>query len=634
MSKLFFLTRVLLISVLLLSAMKGNTQIFWSEDFTTPTASLPAGWIVFDNNAGGGLWEVTNQGPTGPFPTDPCGETGTDNHWIMFDSDADCSGDQDAWIQSPPIDCTNKEIVWLAFDQCYRNFYCETYIRITTDDTTPLNDWEEIQINFTTLNQFGPPEILLDITAYAALQPTVYIAFEFRNVAGQSPNPATDGCAYNWQVDNIALYDQNPIAQFDLAVSNNFYAIAPNALWPASQIEPFGFLTDVANNGQSDQSHVKVQVDIIHAATNNMVHTDLLDFSDIGFPTIAAGTIIENQLFSGDGFTPPAEEATYIGQYQIFSDTTDALPLDNVASFDFTITNHTFAKEDTASISISPTTGLWPAGDPYSWAFGNHYYVPNGDGWKADKVSFALGNPGNVAGKQVTALLYKWDNINIGSPTSIAPADRTPIGYSEYLITGFEGNGNFITVELLDNQTNEPGVILEDDTHYLLMLSYAATDQSTIVAIAGSERKDYGAQIYRSEQLGLPRYAGILMIGELETGTWSTVGFGRDIVPAVRMHIVETEVSVLPVLPTDDIITLFPNPVKNQLYIHIELAEQAGEVAVVLMDSRGKTIQQQLFTQIQTQDLQFGLEDWPSGIYFLQVQTNRGQRSLPFVLQK
>jgi Secretion system C-terminal sorting domain len=634
MSKLFFLSRILLTSVLLLSAMKGNTQIFWSEDFNGPTASLPSGWFVFDNNAGGGLWEVTNQGPTGPFATDPCGETGTDNHWIIFDSDADCSGDQDAWIQSPPIDCTNKEVVWLAFDQCYRNFYCETYIRISTDDTTPLDDWAEIQINFTALNQFGPPEMLLDITAYAALQPTIYIAFEFRNVAGQSPGPSTDGCAYNWQVDNIVLYDQDPTAHFDLAVSNNFYAIAPNALWPASQVEAFGFLTDLVNNGQSDQNNVKAQVDITRLGTNNIVHTETLDYSDIGFPTIAAGTVVENQLFPGTGFTPLAEEASYIGQYQIFSDTTDALPIDNVVQFDFTVTNNIFAKEDTASISISPTTNLWPPGAPYSWAFGNHFYLPNGHGWKADKVSFALGNPGNVVGKKVTALLYKWDNIILGSPTSIAPSDRSALGYSEYFITGFEGNGNFVTVDLLDNLTNEPGVVLEDDSHYLLMLSYAATDQSTIVAIAGSEMKDYGAQIYRSEQLGKPRYAGILMIGELEAGTWSTVGFGRNIVPALRLHIVETEVSLPSLLPTDDIITLFPNPVKDQLYIHIELADQAREAVIFLKDSYGKTIQQQLFTEIKTKDLQLRLEDWPSGIYFLQLQTNRGQRSLPFVLQK
>ncbi|MFT4667776.1 MAG: hypothetical protein ACI9XB_004750, partial [Gammaproteobacteria bacterium] len=65
-----------------------QAQIFWEETFTDSVAVFPEGWSTFDNNAGGGVWEVTNVGPTGAYaaPDDGWQIADTDNHWIMFDS--------------------------------------------------------------------------------------------------------------------------------------------------------------------------------------------------------------------------------------------------------------------------------------------------------------------------------------------------------------------------------------------------------------------------------------------------------------------------------------------------------------------------------------------------------------------
>ncbi|MFT5800326.1 MAG: hypothetical protein ACI956_000129 [Nonlabens sp.] len=612
-----------------------QAQIFWEETFTDSVAVFPEGWTTFDNNAGGGVWEVTNVGPTGAYaaPDDGWQIADTDNHWIMFDSDSDCSGDQDAWIVTSAIDCSDKEGVWLRFNQYYLNFYCETYVRITTNEATPLADWEEIQLNIASVNEEGPPEILMNISDYVALEDTVYIGFEFRNVAGQSPAPNLDGCGYNWQIDSIQLLDENPVPDNDLAIYNNFFAIAPNVLWPASQMEPFGFMADVVNNGKVDQAGVEIGLEIKELVSGTVAYTEMLSLTDIGFPSIGENEVVENQLFTNAGFLPDGTEIRYEGTYTITSDSTDALPEDNIGTFGFGVTSSVFAKEDSATISVVPNSDSWPEEAPFSWSFGNHYYVPNGEGWYADEAIFALGNPSSVAGKKVRAVLYEWDNIMVGLPTLVAPTDRTIIASNEYTITGFEGNGNLVTMDLL-NANSEKGVALGNEGHYILMLSYETTDRTTPVAIAGNQERDFAAQIYRSEQLGEPRYGPILMIGELTGGTFNTVGFGRDVVPTIRMHITDEHVAVKTALSDINKIDLFPNPVKDKLNIHMEMASLEEQLSISIIDASGKIYQTKDLSQVLKTELQLEVSNLPAGNYFLSVDSTEGQRSLPFVVHR
>ncbi|MFK7809396.1 MAG: T9SS type A sorting domain-containing protein, partial [Saprospiraceae bacterium] len=596
---------------------------------------LPGDWPAFDNHAGGGVREITNVGPIGPYssPNPPWQVQGTDNRWAMFDSATDCSGDQDTWLVTAPIDCSDKDEVWLRFEQYYLNFYCETYIRIATDESIPYEEWEEIQINFTTVNQEGPPNILMDLSNFAAGEPTVFIGFEFRNVADQSPSPDFDGCAYNWQIDDLILYDVNPTADHDLATFNDFYAIAPYAKWPVSQLEPFGFLADVINLGQVTQTGVEVALEIEDLTNNDVVHAEIFDYPAAGFPEIAANETFENQLFPDDGFLPADEEKAYVGRYHISADSVDAIPGNNTGIFTFEVTDTIFAKEDTISISIVPQPSNWPAEAPFSWAFGNHYYTPNGDGWFADKVSFALGNPGSVIGKSVTAILYEWTTINFGFPTNIPPNARTVVGFNEYTITGSEGKGELITIDLLDNFTGTTGVALKDGGHYILMLSYETGDRTTPVAIAGSDQKDYAAQIYRAEQQQKARYAGILMIGGITNGVFSTLSFGRNVVPAVRMHITDQLVATKQVLASEHKISAYPNPAKDQITVAFDLQKQQELVTLSIVSPSGSLLQTKRLDDIKEERISLNLEKFTGGSYFLKINTPEGERSIPFVVQ-
>ncbi|MFK7806619.1 MAG: hypothetical protein AB8F74_02350, partial [Saprospiraceae bacterium] len=62
----FTTVRSLLLWLLILCSWNTHAQIFWEENFNDTISVLPEDWQAFDNNAGGGVWEITNVGPIGP----------------------------------------------------------------------------------------------------------------------------------------------------------------------------------------------------------------------------------------------------------------------------------------------------------------------------------------------------------------------------------------------------------------------------------------------------------------------------------------------------------------------------------------------------------------------------------------
>jgi len=68
-----------------------------------------------------------------------------------------------------------------------------------------------------------------------------------------------DGDFYFWLLDDVQLVrpeDNN------LAVMDNFYAIAPNVSWPASQLAPYSHLADISNIGAADQTGTTLRVTV------------------------------------------------------------------------------------------------------------------------------------------------------------------------------------------------------------------------------------------------------------------------------------------------------------------------------------------------------------------------------------
>lgn len=630
-----------LIALIALVTFTAHTQaqnVFWDEDFA---GGIPAGWVSTDVNGTGGSWgwcddpsNAMGAGCVGAWSSYADQHDGTffsntaSNGFAVMDYDAlPFTGVNNHYeLTTTPIDCSAESEVWVKFEGLIGVFDVATngsaLLRVSTDNST----WTNYNIYDIILGAPGNPgerwsenpEIsLIDITDVAAGESTVYIQWSW-NAQWE----------YYWLLDDIELYDADPTEIFvpanDLRVNSNFIAVAPNAVWPISQVETFGFLADVENIGFQPQTNVNLNLTITNEITGNTVYTE-----DLPYGSIDPFTLVENELFPAAGYTP-TEEGVYKGVYSISSDSTDSNPDNNMQEFDFVIGDTLFAKEFGATRAIYPAEGNWNAGEPRSWAYGNYFRVTNAGGKFFRYVSFGLVGDATNSGEIVIAKLYKWVDGNADG--DVDQEERgNPLGAVLYTLTGNETAAEVITLPMLDLFTNAP-IALEDDTDYVVMLEYQ-TDSQIRIDFAASEELDFSAMSFRSAELGAPRYAGVLGIaGNLDEEPFSTIGFGLDIVPVVRVSIGDPTV----IINTEEVLSessvlVFPNPTESEVNLQLDFEQTMALVTINIVDINGRVVGSRQLKQVQSQQERFDVSTLSAGAYFFQVVTDQGVRTQQFI---
>ena len=599
-----------------MSQMIGQ-GVFFSEDFD---GGLPDDWTLLEvlgDMSASSNWVYTTTGPAGSFATDPLQSTTADNGWMIFDSDLNCSGGQDAWLISPMIDASDKNVVFLEFESYYRTFNDQSTIQVSSD----MVNWEEfIVFPGIAANDFGgggdnPHQLTINITSAAAGRDTVYVAFRFLSDGTIQNGGNLDGCGYNWQIDDVALTDADPRPANDLEITN-FYAVAPNAKTPASQVGAFSFLADIQNVGSAPQTAANLTISITNDDTGNEVFSDQINYTDIEIDEV-----LENFFFD-NSFTPDPSPATYTGSYVLEIDgVEDDIPDNNVENFFFEVTDTTFSK------SLSSTTSVRPA-DSNSYTWGNVYYVPNGAEMYARYLSFGYSDASTIAGQSVTTYVYKWEgDTNESLEAEPEEYAEAPIAFNSYTFDGSEDN-QIITIPVdLDGES----VLLEDDSYYIVAVEYQAEGTDEINMLA-SEENDYTNAWFISDSLDMPtQWAGALDVGN--TGSFSLVGFGFDIVPVVDLHIGTGPTKTTNLLSEDNIIEVNPNPVDEILFLNMKLTKVAEQVELKVFDVVGKTVLSENYLNFQQGQSTFDVKDWQSGAYFLRVTTPQGMRTHKFIVK-
>ncbi|HNQ60868.1 MAG TPA: T9SS type A sorting domain-containing protein [Bacteroidia bacterium] len=173
---------------------------FYSEDFGS---GLPAGWTVTDYSGNNVLWHWTNTGiyNVGSTPgLDTLNSVGTTaaNGYMIFDSDSSngtLTG-ENCDLTSDAIDCSTYNVVHLTFNQLLYHFAESATVSVSNDGSS----WTVVYDASFGMTQGqatpNPDMIDIDITAYAALQSTVYIRFNF-----------TGDYDYWWMIDDVAMYE-------------------------------------------------------------------------------------------------------------------------------------------------------------------------------------------------------------------------------------------------------------------------------------------------------------------------------------------------------------------------------------------------------------------------------------------
>lgn len=610
----------LLFSIVLLSAHWLSAQnAFFSETFD---GGIPDDWSALEiqgNGAASANWTWTGQGPQGSFAIDPLFSTTANNGWMIFDSDLNCrQAPQEAWLVSPQIDGTGRNVVFLSFETYFRSFNDRPTVEVSVDSV----NWTSFEIFPGILaNDYGaapdenPQTIQLDISEIAAGQ-SFWIAFRYLSDATINNGGDLVGCGYSWQLDDVTLSDVDTRAANDLSISESFFAIAPNLFTPASQVSPFGFTADISNIGSQDQVDATLSVTIIDANTTADVFEETLTIPLIEVDSSASDLLFENL------FAVPDVPTVYQGIYKLEPMGGDENPADNLQSFQFVVTDTTFAK------ILEPTTGIRFGDSEFSYAYANCFYVPNGDGVFGRFASFFVVNTEELAGRPVNILTYKWDG-DLNGDFAANEDEYEIVAFNEYVFTGEEDD--WITVPL---SIDGVGVPLEDDSYYFVAVQYATEDNQPMF-IGASDEFNYLGTFFRSLEDGIPYFGGLLDVG----GSGNYDYFFSEafaLPPAIDMTIDDNPnlfTNTINLLSDENKTALFPNPASDVMTLDVDLKEQQ-DLQIRILDMSGKLITERKLTSIKTTSSIFDVSNLVAGNYTMSLDTKNGSRTLKFSVVK
>jgi len=441
------------------------------------------------------------------------------------------------------------------------------------------------------------------------------------------------GDFYFWAVDDVTLVVR---PSYELR-ANDFYSITPNLVTPEGQMFPAGFLIDVENTGSSSMDNVDAMFRIEDAAGTSVYDNTL------SYGTLTADSLAENQPFPG-AFPNDLSQGAYTGIYTVSGDSTEANPDDNEQSFDFIISDSTFSKDIGVTRGISPARANWDAGENWTWAYGNHYLVPNGADKFARTLSFVLdveaGTDTDITGQFLFIKLYEW--IEEGDYDGLASTtEKVELGSAIYEVQADDGLNKVITVDLRQPDGTLAAIPLKDNGSYLAMVEYRSNDETNTLSMGGARTASYGARIFQDQftDSTLTNYASVLIIGdELDTGDYSAIGtFGATLVPIVRLNIGDEALlpsSVkLPAL-ADNSMLISPNPAVDFVNVALDLEEMAKGAILEIMDINGKTYNMIDMNNVQQESKSFQIEGLGSGTYYMRLTTEKGRITKPFQVIK
>lgn len=403
MKKLF---SIILLAVFALGAVRAQTA-FYTQDFS---AGIPAGWTNTSTDKNNvsytGTWKATLTGSHGSYSSGfKINSPTVANGFVIFDSDSLDSqpgstqgagpdpAPQNAVLTTSAINCTGHSNIILSFYHGYNLFSGDLYVYVsngTSADTFFLSQNYEAQFADGGISQgtVSLPAIQerFDITNVAANQANVTISFNWVNAN-----------YYFWMIDDINLLDA-PTSDMKI----NRAGFQSYSIYPLSQVDSMLGFARVIEQGSTPQPNAKVTTTVKFGGSP--VFTDTSP-SGIDMPVG-----IDSLLLGTNAFFPTSGLGRYSVAINVFSDSTDAYPADNIDTTSFQVTDSTYAMD------LGASGGAWPLNDAtLTPAVANDEYinlyfkVVNADTVTSITTSFAGGTGLTTAGSQVRATIYSLD---------------------------------------------------------------------------------------------------------------------------------------------------------------------------------------------------------------------------------
>jgi hypothetical protein len=575
-------------------------QVIWSEDFEN---GIPFDWSNTESS-GIAVWEYRG------IATNPNNEIGSigscipedapggapilsptwSNGFVIFDSnfwdnpDNPCSPDffgtglapspHLALLTTPSIDLTGIDNVGLIFHQYIKDYQAETRVEVSVNQGV----WQTVFEN----DLFPNESTSLDdmqrvvISGLADNQSDVRIRFVF------------EGSYYFWMLDDIQvvqLDDNNMSARWSTYGDFDFYDLAHETGFEFMEYDqyPLGlqpelkFTTMADNFGAMAQTDVRLNVEIINENSGTIIHSGQ---SSEGF-VVAPGEEIE--LRAGD-FQMPATIAKYESVYIVNQFEEEETPENNTDTLNFEISSVTYARDrgftDAIFVSNESYNGL-----PYE--AGNVYLFETA-GFEAHSITAGVA-VGTGLPVQIYGAIYSFYIDSI--------IHYELLGTTEWKDVNEEDLNNYGDENLITMNFANPIVLPEGP--YLVVAGTNAGAEELYFAASGDAYEFSSWVKYDDELLYLARVPMVRL----------------NLGPYVSDNEIESEVPIL---------SLFPNPVQNELYVRIPGILGSSSQQVQICDATGRIV----LSQMNMTNNLIDVSSLESGMYMLTVE---GFSSVSFI---
>ena len=406
---------------------------------------------------------------------------------------------------------------------------------------------------------------------------------------------------FYWAIDDVQIRRRRA---YDLALTSNYVVLPPNAVTPLSQLDTLFFGTDVRNDGSEAVDSVRLRIRVDDLLAQQPIYRDSLYIGPVAPDELLTDRLLPQPFINLNA------PGLYAYTYEVSGTPADEFLPNNRYQNTFQVSDTIFAKERGRTRAIAPT------GNIQRYAYGNCFYVPNGEGYLASSITFGLANAADLAGDNLIVHLYEWAGDLNANGLADEDLEYEALGINVYSITGEEGN-NLITVPLLSAEGE--ALTLRDDRYYLATVEYDGLNSCFFQA---SEAYNYTATYVLSDSLHRPRYASVLRT-DFQQAAYDLIGFGLDVVPVVRLNI-RNGTTASPVARAPEL-HLFPNPTSDRLY-WTDLPNGLRPVAVEHPDGRSVAVAWSAGS--------VAIDRLVDGLYYLVMSDGARRYHYPFVVQR
>lgn len=622
---------MLSIALIMSTSLSAQTE-FYYEDFDN---GLPDGWQsleVTGDGAPSASWIWTDTGPAGAFATDPLASESAANGWMIFDSDLNCSGEQETWLISAPIDCSNRQNVVVEFNTYYRRWNDVTSIEVSTD----LTNWTSVPVfdgfgnaaySGSGVNDGGqnPTIELAVISEVADGQPKVFIAFKF--LADQTTVQVNSdiGCAYNWQVDDVRLLESNTP---DGKLNYSFYTPISFAVpQNHADADTFGydFIAGIQNIGALPLENGVAKVEIVNEGTGETIFTQSVDV-----PTIAVGTADTIDINPGttmDNYFPTGlDVGSYSYTISVDFPGSGEVNLDDNFSpkYFFDISADYFAQENgdiNDAIRLDPTQG-WKVGASY---------------WTSPNIQDSIIVSAIITSIQSDSTRLNDNYVRFGIMRNLeeyafgGDFDRNnadPFNHPDFesaVYDDFYLFTNEVSEEVIEIPVGD-----DDNPVYLRRGSIY-----TIFAAFDEEQAGEAALPNNQIRIGINNYlpdAQHFIVFDNDDLSWYTGYTTFDFSLHLRL-VLKSDASGVDNNPLPEhVFQVSPNPASDHIMAHINFEENSN-MNLMIMNIEGRILSMKDYDAVSQMDKRIDVSNYANGTYFIKLSTLKGTKTHKFIIQ-